>query len=147
MGQGLCFGPPCTTLLVSADDAPAWWVLHSVPDHRYHVFVESNLPKNVSWYSGGFFLLPLIPGNLEVYSGSTATAVWYLPSGRQLMCGVSQVDWAELLICVWWFARSLNCWLFWQQRLESPQKTISTQVHFPCVLITSLFSNLWWVVG
>lgn len=83
-------------------------------------FKERNSPENFSWESHSFLLL-------------LQTQVVGEPHG------FVQIE-SLLLIPVW----SLPGGLGWE--MESSQRTISKQFHFPCILITVLFHYLSWVV-
>jgi hypothetical protein len=59
-----------------------------------------------------------------------------------------------LQICVWWYfwTEVLVSWhywtelmVYWQQRLESPPKNSSKQVHIPLSYLPSFLSYLWTV--
>jgi hypothetical protein len=72
-----------------------------------------------------------------------------------LACSVNLGDWWASPFLLDWTALADSCevsasGLNWEQwRLESPQRTISKQVHFLCILITflSTTSGGWWVRG
>ena len=100
-------------------------------------FTERNWSKNFLWGSCGF--LPLQwsqpvgePCSFFWIELPLLVPVWYLPGGLNFscwfLCGVCPVAWTAAAGLYLVFTSRLH----WEQlRLESPQRTISKQVHFP----------------
>ena len=97
-------------------------------------FMERNLPKNFSGGSCGFSAVRLVDESLDFLWVELPLLIHVrcLPSGLKLLVHVwcLLVDWTE----------NNKDW-------NHPQRTISKQVHFPCILISFLSHYLWWVVG
>jgi hypothetical protein len=135
-------GLPCNSLLVFVG-LHCWWSSLTTPLHCF-TLVSSLIFTccGFMWYSGCFLLLLWAHAFVLI-----SRASWSLLDGATAidLCLVF-AEWTglPLLIRVWCFVSGLNCW---QWRLESPQRTISKQVHKACFLLTFLSLYLWWVVG
>lgn len=117
-GQCSCTHLPCTSLLVIVGLCWYWSFLKTLL-HWFALLssmtftcdsIHRNTPKNFWW------LLLVAP--MDSYKLAEPHFFWIKPL---------------VLICVWCFAVGQDCW---QQRLESPERTISKQVHNSCLLLT-----------
>jgi hypothetical protein len=131
----VCFTLPCYTLLTTqmygftlycTDELCLWWC------HRENL-VRELLLRFLRPFVASTALSQLV--SLAVSSGLNCSC-WF-------MYGDCQVDWTAAADLYLVFATGLNCWYPDNENWTHPPRTISKQIHFPCVVITFLFYYLW----